>query len=113
MVAIGEWKTKPFDQHIPLPLGMWNPFGPADGVPLNVTGPGTMQIGPHKLAILICYEQLLVWPMLQSAWENPTLIVGISNATWTSQTNIPAAQETSLKAWSRLFGIPYVSAIQL
>ncbi|WP_162179898.1 hypothetical protein [Bryobacter aggregatus] len=113
VVAIGEWNTKPFDQRIPIPLGMWKPFGPADGVPLNVTGPGTMQIGPHKLAILICYEQLLVWPMLQSALENPTLIVGISNASWTKHTSIPAAQETSLKAWSRLFGIPYVSAIQL
>jgi hypothetical protein len=51
--------------------------------------------------------------MLQSALEKPTLIVGISNATWTKQTNIPAAQEACLKAWCRLFGIPYISAINL
>ena len=112
-IAIGELQTKPFEQRIPIPIGMWKPFGPADGVPLNLTGPGTKEVGPHRLAILICYEQLLVWPMLQSALENPTLLVGISNATWTKQTNIPAAKEACLKAWSRLFGIPYVSAINL
>lgn len=112
-IVIGERQTKPFEQRIPIPLGMWKPFGPAEGVPLNLTGPGTLQVGPHRLAILICYEQLLVWPMLQSALEKPTLIVGISNATWTKQTNIPAAQEACLKAWSRLFGIPFVSAVNL
>ena len=92
---------------------MWKPFGPADGVPLNLTGPGTLKVGQHRLAVLICYEQLLVWPMVHSALESPTLIVGISNATWTKHTYIPAAQEACLKAWSRLFGIPYVSAINL
>jgi hypothetical protein len=112
-ITIGEWQSKPFEQRIPIPLGMWKPFGPADGVPLNLTGPGTLQVGPHRLAILICYEQLLAWPILQSALEKSTLIVGISNANWTKQTNIPAAQEVCLKAWSRLFGIPYVSAINI
>lgn len=112
-ITVGEWQTKPFEQRIPIPIGMWKPFGPADGVPLNLTGPGALQVGPHRLAILICYEQLLVWPILQSALEKPTLIVGISNATWTKQTNIPAAQEACLKAWSLLFGIPFVSAVNL
>jgi apolipoprotein N-acyltransferase len=110
-ITIGEWQTKPFEQRIPIPLGMWKPFGPADGVQLNLTGPSTLQVGPHRLAILICYEQLLVWPILQSALEKPTLMVGISNATWTKQTKIPAAQEACLEAWSRLFGIPYLSAV--
>ena len=110
-IAIGEWQTKPFEQRIPIPIGMWKPFGPADGVPLNLTGPGTLQMSSHRLAILICYEQLLVWPMLQSALEKPTLIVGISNAHWTKQTTIPATQEACLKAWSRLFGIPNLSAV--
>jgi len=90
---------------------MWKPFSPAEGVPLNLAGPGTLQLGPHRLAVLICYEQLLVWPILHSAFERPTLIVGVSNAAWTSHTNIPAAQEACLRAWSRLFGIPFVSAV--
>jgi len=110
IIAIGASKAA-FDQRIPIPIGMWKPFGPADGVPLNLTGPGTLQIGPHRLAILICYEQLLVLPILQSALEKPSLIVGISNAAWTRHTIIPAAQQACLSAWSRLFGIPYLSAV--
>ncbi len=113
VLTIGANPTARFDQRIPIPIGMWKPFGPANGVPLNLTGPGTLKLGEHRIAILICYEQLLVWPMIHSALEKPTLIVGISNAAWTKHTYIPAAQEACLQAWSRLFGIPYVSAINL
>ncbi len=113
VLLIGASPANRFDQRIPIPVGMWKPFGPADGVPLNLTGPGTLNVGQHRLALLICYEQLLVWPMVHSALESPTLIVGISNATWTKDTYIPAAQEACLQAWSRLFGIPYVSAVNL
>lgn len=111
VVVIGDSKQELFNQRIPIPIGMWKPFGPADGVPLNLTGPGTLQIGPHNLAVLICYEQLLVWPILHSAFYKPTLIVGLSNATWTRSTYIPAAQQSCLAAWSRLFRIPFLSAV--
>ncbi len=111
VIVIGDSQAATFNQRIPIPIGMWKPFGPADGVPLNLTGPGTLKTGPHRLAILICYEQLLVWPILQSALEKPSLIVGISNAAWTRHTNIPAAQQACLSTWSRLFGIPYLSAV--
>lgn len=110
VITIGTIPDGRFDQRIPIPIGMWKPFGPADGVPLNLTGPGTFNLGEHRIALLICYEQLLVWPMIHSALEKPSLIVGISNASWTKHTYIPAAQEACLQVWSRLFGIPYVSA---
>jgi apolipoprotein N-acyltransferase len=113
VLTIGAGSTDRFNQRIPIPVGMWKPFGPSNGVPLNLTGPGTLNVGQHRLALLICYEQLLVWPMAHSALENPTLIVGISNATWTKHTYIPAAQEACLQTWSRLFGIPYISAVNL
>jgi hypothetical protein len=111
ILPIGAVPTVRFDQRIPVPVAMWKPFGPPDSVPLNLTGPGTLEVGEHRLAVLICYEQLLVWPMVHSAMERPTLVVGISNAAWTKHTPIPAAQEACLQAWSRLFGIPYVSAV--
>jgi len=111
VITIGTTSAARFDQRIPIPIGMWKPFGPGSGVPLNLAGPGTLKLGEQQIAILICYEQLLVWPMLHSALEKPTLIVGISNATWTKHTYIPAAQEACLQAWSRLFGIPYISAV--
>ena len=110
VLAIGAASAARFDQRIPIPVAMWKPFGPRDGVPLNLAGPGTLQLGEHRLAVLICYEQLLVWPFLHSAIEAPTVLVGVSNASWTKHTYIPAAQEACLQAWSRLFGIPCLSA---
>lgn len=111
VLVIGDEGPHVLIQRIPIPVGMWKPFGPPDGVPLNLTGPGTIHVGRERLAILICYEQLLVWPVLQSAFEKPSLIIGVSNAAWTRHTNIPAAQWACLSAWSRLFGIPHVAAI--
>jgi hypothetical protein len=85
---------------------MWRPFIEGPGVPLRLKGPGTMIIAGERVAFLICYEQLLVWPILQSALERPTLIVGMANQYWVRNTNIPAAQRASMKAWARLFALP-------
>jgi hypothetical protein len=109
-IVIGAETAQPFAQRVPVPLGMWKPFGPKDGVPLRLTGPGTIRIGEHRAALLICYEQLLVWPMLQSAIERPTVLIGIASEYWTTRTPVPAAQWACLRAWSRLFAIPVVTA---
>lgn len=110
-ILIGAITPRAFDQRVPIPLGMWKPFGQANGVPLNLFGPATLDVGAHRIGILICYEQLLVWPVVTSALEHPDLFVGLSNAAVAKGTHVPAAQEICLKAWSRLFGIPYISAI--
>jgi hypothetical protein len=90
-----------YRQRIPVPTGH---------LPLNPLGPGTLQVGEHKAAILICFEQLLVWPVLHSMAEQPTIILALTNASWTKRTPVPAVQESATKAWSRLFNIPAVTA---
>ena len=90
---------------------MWNPFHPEGGVALNLLGQGTIDLGGQRAAILICYEQLLTWPMLRSAIEKPTVLVAISNEAWTASTIVPRIQHTCVRAWARLFGLPVISAI--
>lgn len=102
---------EPFIQRIPVPIAMWKPLGPKDGVPLNLFGPGTETIGRERAAILICYEQLLIWPMLRSALDRPTIVIAVADVYWTKHTGIPAAQLACLKSWGRLFGIPAISAV--
>ena len=102
--------TRAFLQRVPVPFGMWRPFGPAPSVPLRWLGPGTIRIADQRVAVLICYEQLLVWPVLRSAAERPTLILGMANQYWVCNTNIPAAQRASLQAWARLFNLPVLMA---
>jgi hypothetical protein len=105
-LIIGGPQNRVFPQRVPVPVGMWRPFIEGPGVPLRLKGPGTMIIAGERVAFLICYEQLLVWPILQSALERPTLIVGMANQYWVRNTNIPAAQRASMKAWARLFALP-------
>jgi hypothetical protein len=102
--------TGTFVQRIPVPLGMWHPLRQG-GVPLNATGRGTIAIAGERAAIWICYEQLLVWPVLESMLERPTVIVTMANNYWAAATPIPRCQASMVSAWARLFGIPHLSAV--
>jgi apolipoprotein N-acyltransferase len=110
VIIRGDAATGQFQQRVPLPVAMWKPGAP-DSVPLNLNGPGTLQVGHERAAILVCYEQLLVWPVLSSMAERPSVLVGLANDYWAKDTIIPAIQHSCLQAWARLFDIPLVKAV--
>ena len=110
VIIRGEAATGQFQQRVPLPVAMWKPRAP-DSVPLNLNGPGTLEVGHERAAILVCYEQLLVWPVLTSMAERPSVLVGLANDYWAKDTIIPAIQHSCLEAWARLFNIPLVKAV--
>jgi apolipoprotein N-acyltransferase len=110
VIIRGADEPSPFEQRIPVPLAMWKPWGGKDRVPLNLFGTPTVELAGDRAAILICYEQLLPWSYLSALWRGPTLIVGLSNATWTKETVIPRNQGAALQAWARLLGVPVLSA---
>jgi len=97
-------------QRIPVPIAMWKPFSP-NGVPLNLLGPGTIPVRNERAAVLICYEQLLVWPFLSSAFEHPTILITVANDYWAKSTPIPKIQNVSASSLARVFGIPVLSAV--
>ena len=70
-------------------------------------------VGGRHVAPLACYEQLLVWPILQSMAHRPDLIAAIGNGWWTAGTDIAAIQKVSSAAWARLFGLPLVVSFNL
>ena len=109
LIGIGKHPGN-FVQRNPVPLAMWKPFGGKDSTPLRFTGRATLDIANHRAAVLICYEQLLTWPILQSAFEQPTLILGIANDYWCRGTHVPQAQQACTRAWARLFNIPALTA---
>jgi len=99
-----------FYQRVPVPVGMWRPFTRIS-VPLRLNAPGVLAIDHQHAAVLICYEQLLTFPILASMLEHPTVIVGISNTFWVDHTTIPRYQATALRGWAKLFHLPYFSAV--
>jgi hypothetical protein len=110
VIIRGADDSPQFDERIPVPVAMWKPWGGKDRVPLNLFGAPTVELAYERAAILICYEQLLPWSYMSAFWHRPTLVVGLSNATWTKATVVPRNQGAALQAWSRLFGVSVVSA---
>jgi hypothetical protein len=110
LIARTEQKRAIYYQRIPVPLAMWKPFS-TDGVPINVFGPGTIPVQNERAAVLICYEQLLVWPFLSSAFEHPTILITAANDYWAKPTPIPKIQNANATSWARLFRLPKLSAV--
>ncbi|WP_368669789.1 conjugal transfer protein TraB [Agrobacterium sp. a22-2] len=103
-----------YRERMPVPVSMWQPWrawmGEGGGAhALFFTNP-VVEVAGMRIAPLICYEQLILWPILQSMLHAPDIIVATGNGWWTSGTSIIAIQEGSAFAWSRLFAVPIVTA---
>jgi hypothetical protein len=115
MVEIGDGRARAlYSQRMPVPLSMWQPWlawtGKGGGASASFFGNPVVEADGRRVTALICYEQLLVWPVLQSMWERPDVVVAIGNDWWTSGTSILAIQQASTRAWVSLFGLPLVLA---
>jgi apolipoprotein N-acyltransferase len=80
-------------------------------IPLRLTAPGVLVIDHQRAAVLICYEQMLTFPILASMLQHPTVIIAISNIFWVGRTPIPRFQANGVRAWARLFDLPYLVAV--
>lgn len=104
-------------QRMPVPVSMWQPWrawnGEPGGARADLFGDAIAMIGGRRVAPLVCYEQLLVWPILQSMAHQPDLVVAIGNGWWTTGTDIAVIQMASSAVWARLFGLPLVVSFNL
>lgn len=109
VIIRGAGAPADFHQRIPIPIAMWIPFTDR-GFPLRLDGPGIADVAGRKTAILICYEQILIWPVLTSFTDRPVLLLAIANEYWARGTSIPKIQRACATSWSRLFHVPFVWA---
>lgn len=112
LFGLGQAEGVQFAQRIPVPVGMWAPWSTVRHIVSDWTGSGVVDLAGHRAMILICYEQLLVWPVLQSAAasKRPDVVIATANVWWASQTSIPAIQLATVHAWARLFDLGVVAA---
>ena len=111
-VVIRGAESGAFGQRIPVPIAMWKPFQQG-GAHLHLFASGVIAIGNQRAAVLICYEQLLAWPVISSLRERPSVVVAVANDHWATGTTVPTYQGLATGAWSRLFGLPFLSATNL
>ncbi|MBX5166826.1 MULTISPECIES: conjugal transfer protein TraB [unclassified Rhizobium] len=103
-----------YSERMPVPGSMWQPWlewtGKGGGAQADFFGNPVVEIDGIRIAPLICYEQLILWPVLQSMLHSPRAIVAVGNGWWTENTSIVAIQEASVAAWAKLFDLPVVMA---
>jgi len=101
-----------YRERMPVPVSMWQPWlawiGEPAGARADFFANPVVDLHSRRVAPLICYEQLLVWPILQSMLNTPEMIIATGNGWWTSGTAIVDIQLASTQAWARLFDLPAV-----
>lgn len=98
-----------YRQRMPVPVSMWQPWTEG-GAKADFFGNPVVKFEGARLSVLLCYEQLLIWPVLHSMLLNPDVIVAPANGWWTGSTNIVPIQKAAMVAWARLFDRPLVMA---
>lgn len=103
-----------YRQRMPVPGSMWQPWqrlnGEQGSARARFFGNPVVRIGDQNVAILICYEQLIVWPVLQSLFSDVDVVIAVGNGWWTNGTRIIDIQRANVEAWGRLFDKPLVLA---
>lgn len=112
LIVLGDAGSVELNQRVPVPIGMWRPWS-TETISSDLLGNGIGRVAGRKIAYLICYEQLLVFPVLLSMVHSPDLIVGAANDWWARNTSIPTIQAQALDLWGRLFGVPVVRATNI
>lgn len=107
IVSIGTHTDVSMVDRVPVPVSMWRPWAD-DGAVAPWFQSGVGLVGGTRVAHLICYEQLLMWPILVSMANSPDILLGASNGWWARGTSIPAIQAEAMHAWGRLFKKPVV-----
>lgn len=106
-----------YRERMPVPVSMWQPWrtwtGEAGGARAHFFANPVVGVAGTKITALICYEQLIVWPVLQSMLHSPDVIVAVGNGWWTAGTSIVPIQKASAVAWAKLFGKPLVMAFNM
>ncbi len=99
----------------PMPLTEWWPL------PNSGTRAHWMRFGPTRAfgppaAVLVCYEQLLVWPVAEAflGSTRPRVLIGVSDHWWVEPGTLDATearmQARVLRAWGRLYGVLVIFA---
>lgn len=103
-----------YRERMPVPVSMWQPWlawtGRSGGARANFFANPIVDAAGSRAAPLICYEQLITWPILQSMLHAPDVIIATGNGWWTTGTSIVPIQRASAFAWASLFKTPVVFA---
>lgn len=113
LLFLGHIEGISYRQRVPVPFSMWRPFGGSGTANAYWWDSGLVQVDKRTTAaMLICYEQFLVWPFLRSmiTTSRVDLLITAANQWWSRDTCIPNIERQYAFSWALLFGLPLVTA---
>jgi apolipoprotein N-acyltransferase len=104
-----------YRQRMPVPVSMWRPWqdyrnGSFAGARAYFFQNPLVHAAGTQITSLVCYEQLLIWPVIHSMLNGSNAIVAVGNGWWTTGTPIVEIQRAATQAWARLFDTHLVFA---
>ncbi len=106
----GEGEPRFWPQRLPAPIGMWAPWRP-EHVRSDLFGSSVTNILGRRVAMLVCFEQFVSWPALQSALEGAEIVFAPANLWFANGTNLNAVRDVTLRSWAALMGWSLVEAV--
>lgn len=94
------------ESRLPAPVGNWQTGG---GAPLRPIATDTLDVAGLRVAVSICYEDLMIWPHFGLFAARTDVLVSIGNR-WMAQGLMANYQETGRWALARIGGVPLVAA---
>ena len=92
---------------MPIPLSMWRPWIDS-GFEAHWFSQPVFNLDEYTVSPLICYESLLVWPLLWSMVYEPDSVMAIGNFWWARNTCLMKQQLRIYLAWMRLFEFNFI-----
>ena len=77
---------------------------------LHLRGRGSFDLDGTRYGVLICYEQLMFWLVVQTFAEKPGVVLAPANSWWSKNTSIPDIQKSVMATWARLFDVPVATS---
>ena len=74
-------------------------------IQFHLDRPAILRVGGCAGFSMICYEQLLTWPILTWLIREPTVIVAIANDYWAAVPTVPEFERSAAAAWAQLMSI--------
>lgn len=113
LIVLGQAGPQYLLARQPMPLGLWRPWS-QDNYHAHWLNSCDFNLQGQKIAYLICYEQMVPWPLFSSFMtrHKPDVIINSANQ-WFSRYSGYIKQHNVMLANARLFGKPSLTAVNL
>ncbi len=111
LIVLGQGNGQIYSARQPMPIGLWQPWkSETDNRHWNL--PGKFLLQGQETGYLICYEQIVPWPILSLFLQAPypTVIISVANQ-WFSMPSGYLKQSNHMRAFARLFGVATMTAV--